>query len=96
VFTRVFNTLRKSGTLPSAHVSSERQGQQHVTEVENILQLVERSAGTSSRRIFMRLGVSQSKVWRTLRDASCAQVTYSVYNTSNKETLPSGWNFFIG
>jgi hypothetical protein len=68
-FTRVFNILRESGTLPSAPVSSERQGQQHAAEVENILQLVERSAGTSTRRIFMHLGIPHTRVWRTLLDA---------------------------
>jgi hypothetical protein len=67
VFTRVFNTLLESRTLPSAHVSSERQGQQHVAEVENILQLVDRSAGSSSLRISMRHGVPHTRVWRTLR-----------------------------
>jgi hypothetical protein len=36
VLTRVFNTLRERGTLPSAHVSSERQGQ-YVAEVGDIL-----------------------------------------------------------
>jgi hypothetical protein len=29
-FYKVFNTLRECGTLPSAHVSSERARQQHV------------------------------------------------------------------
>jgi hypothetical protein len=37
VFSIIFNTLREAGTLPGAHVSSERQGQQDVAEVENIL-----------------------------------------------------------
>ena len=32
VFPRVFNTLRECGTLPSAHVSSERSRQQHAEE----------------------------------------------------------------
>jgi hypothetical protein len=49
VFTRIFNTMPEAGTLPSAHVSSEHQGQQDVAEVENILQLVERSPVTSAR-----------------------------------------------
>jgi hypothetical protein len=57
VFTRIFNTLREAGTLPSAHVSSERQAQQDVAEVENILRLVERSPCSSLGRLSMRLGV---------------------------------------
>jgi hypothetical protein len=69
VFTRVFNTLRESGTLTNAYVSSERKSQQHVSEVDNILQLVERLPVTWSRRNSMRLGVPQTRVWRTSRDA---------------------------
>jgi hypothetical protein len=59
--------LRDAGTLLSDHVSFERQGQQDVAEVENILRLVERSPG--SIRLNMCLGVPHTKVWRTLRDA---------------------------
>jgi hypothetical protein len=83
VFTRIFNTLREAGTLPSAHVSSEYQGQQDVAEVENILRLVERSSGTSSRRLSMRLGVQHTRVWRTLRDAGL--YPYHVQRVQNLE-----------
>jgi hypothetical protein len=38
-FTR-FNKLHERGTLPSAHVSSERAHQQHVEEQENILEML--------------------------------------------------------
>jgi hypothetical protein len=69
VFTRIFNTLRDAGTLSGAPVSSERQSQADVAEVENILRLVERSSGTSSRRLSTRLGVPHTRVRRTLRDA---------------------------
>jgi hypothetical protein len=40
VFSKVFNTLRECGTLPSAHVSSERARQENVKEEENILEMV--------------------------------------------------------
>ena len=49
VFSKVFNTLRECGSLPSAHVSSEvaqqqqQQQQQHVEEQENILHMVQRT-----------------------------------------------------
>jgi hypothetical protein len=46
VFSKVFNTLRECGTLPSARVSSEQARQQHVEEQENILEIVQRSPTT--------------------------------------------------
>ena len=42
VFYKVFNTLRECGTLPSAHVSSERARKQNTEEQENILDMVQR------------------------------------------------------
>jgi len=68
VFYKLFNTLRECGTLPNAHVSSERPRQQHVKEEENILEMVQRSPTSSTRRLSTRLGVSQTRVWRTLHE----------------------------
>jgi hypothetical protein len=62
VFSSVFSTSHERGTVPSAHVSPER-ACQHVEEQENILEMVERSPTTSTRRLSTRLGVS-----RTLHD----------------------------
>jgi hypothetical protein len=56
MFSKVFNTLRKCGTLPGAHVSSERPCQQHVEELENILEIIQRSPTISTRRLSTRLG----------------------------------------
>jgi hypothetical protein len=82
VFIRVFNTLRESGMLCSAHVSSQHQVQQHAAEVENILQLVQCSPGTSSQRISMCLGVQQTRIWKTLHDAGLYPYHIRcVYNT---------------
>ena len=66
VFYKVFNTLREYGTLPSAHVSSERARKQNMEEQENILDMVQRSPTTSTRRLSARIGVSRKRVWRTL------------------------------
>jgi len=66
VFYKVFNTLRKCGTLPSAHVSSERARKQNMEEQENILDMVQRSPTTSTPRLSARIGVSRTRVWRTL------------------------------
>jgi hypothetical protein len=40
VFSKVFNTLREWGTLPTAHVSSERARKQNMEEQENILDML--------------------------------------------------------
>jgi hypothetical protein len=61
VFSKEFNTLRERGTLPSAHVSSERA--QHAEAQENVLEMVQRSPTTSTRRLSTRLGVSRTRVW---------------------------------
>jgi hypothetical protein len=70
VFSKVFNTLRESGTLPSVHTSSERGRQQSVEEQENIIEMVHRSPTTSMRRIAARLGVPKTRVWKTLHEDS--------------------------
>jgi len=68
VFYKVFNTLRECGTLPSAHVSSERARKQNMEEQENILDKVQRSPTASTRRLSARIGVSRTRVWRTLHE----------------------------
>ena len=62
VFSEVFNTLRECGTLPSVHAASERARQQYVEEQENILEMVQRSPTTSTRRLSTRLDVSRTRV----------------------------------
>jgi len=62
VFSEVFNTLRECGTFPTSHVASERALQQHVEEQENILEMVQRSPTTSTRRLSTRLGDSRTRV----------------------------------
>ena len=73
VFHKIFNTLRECGTLPSAPVSSERARQQNVEEQENILEMVQLSPTTSTRRVSTRLGVSRTRVWRALHEDSLHQ-----------------------
>jgi hypothetical protein len=67
VSSKVFSTLSERGALSSARVSSER-ARQHVEEQENILEMVQRSPTTCTRRLSTRLGVSRTRVWRTLND----------------------------
>ena len=54
--------------LLCAHVSSEWARQQHVEEQENTLEMIERSPTISTPRVSTRLGVSQTRVWRTLHE----------------------------
>jgi hypothetical protein len=68
VFHELFNTLRECGTLPSAHVSSERPRQHLVKEDESILEMVQRSPTSGTRKLSTRLGVSQTRVWRTVHE----------------------------
>jgi hypothetical protein len=46
-FSKVFNILHKCGTLPTAHVSSEQARQQHLEELESMLEMAQRSPTTS-------------------------------------------------
>ena len=57
MFASVYNKLREIDALPISHISSERTNEQNVDEVESILQSVERSPTTSTRRISTRIGV---------------------------------------
>jgi hypothetical protein len=54
----VYNKLCETGAIPSSHISSERANEQNVDEVEVILQPVERSPTTSTRRISTHIGVA--------------------------------------
>ena len=68
VFYKVFNTLRECGALPGAHVSSKRARKQNMEEQENILDMIQRSPTTSTRRLSARIGVSRTRVWRTFHE----------------------------
>jgi len=67
VFAGVYIKLRETGALPSSNISSERANEQNVDEMESILQSVEHSPSTSTRRISTRIGVPYTRVWQTLR-----------------------------
>jgi hypothetical protein len=53
---------------PNAHVSYERAHQNHVKKQINVLEMVQRSPTTGTRRFSTRLGTSRTCVWRTLPD----------------------------
>jgi len=66
VFTRVYQTLRDTGTLPGVCIAAERYVNVGVDEEEGIVQMVQSSPRASKRRIARRLHVPHTRVWRTL------------------------------
>ena len=68
VFTRINQTLRDTGCLPSVAVRSEREVVRTINTRENILEMVQRSPRLSTRRMDSRIGVSRMQVWRTLHE----------------------------
>ena len=66
VFTRVYQTLRDTGTLPGFHIAAGRDVNEGVDEEEGIIQMGQRSPCASTRRIARRLRIPHTTVWRTL------------------------------
>jgi len=66
VFTRVYQTLRDTGTFPGIRIAAERNVNEGVDEEEGIVQMVQNSPRASMRRIARRLRVPHTRVWRTL------------------------------
>jgi len=85
VFTRVYQTLRDTGTLPGVRIAAERDVNEGVDEEECIVQMVQRSPRASTRRIAKRLRVPHTRVWRTLR----AEGTYP-YHVQQVQHLGPG------
>src|SRR5215475_14365813 len=63
VFTRINQTLRDTGCLPSVSVQSEREVVRAINTRENILEMVQRSPCLSTRRMVSLIGVSRMQVW---------------------------------
>jgi len=69
VFTRIHQTMRETGCLPSVALQSEREVVRTISTRENILEMVQRSPRLSTRRMASRIGVSRMQVWgRTLHE----------------------------
>ena len=65
IFTRVYQALQDTGTLPGLRIAAEREVNESVDE-EGIVQMVQSSPRASTRRIARRLCVPHTRVWRTL------------------------------
>jgi hypothetical protein len=85
-FSEAFNTLCERGTLPGAHVSSERARQQHMEERESFLETVLRNLTTSMRKLSTRPSVSQTHVQRTFHDDSL----YPFHPQREQDLYPGG------
>jgi len=68
VFSRIHQTMRETGCLPSVVVQSEREVVPLINTRVNILEMVQRSPRLSTRRMASRLVVSRMQVWRTLHE----------------------------
>ena len=66
VFTRVYQTLWDTGTLPGVCIAAKRDVNEGVDEEEGIIQMVQCSQRASTRRIARSLCVPHMRVWRTL------------------------------
>jgi len=62
VFTRIHQTLRDTGSLPSVSVQSEREVVRTINTRENNLHMVQRRPRLSTRRMTSRIGVSRLQV----------------------------------
>ena len=68
VFSQIHQILRDTGSLPSVAVQSEREVVRTINTRENILQMVQRIACLSTRRMASRISVSRMQVWQTLHE----------------------------
>jgi len=66
VFTRVYQILRDTGTLPGVRIAAERDVHEGVDEEEGIVQMVQSGPRASTLRIARHLRVPHTRVWRTL------------------------------
>ena len=66
VFTRIHQTIRETGCLPSVAVQSEREVVRTIITQENIL--IQRNPHLSTHRMASCIGISRMQVWRTLHE----------------------------
>ena len=87
VFTRIHQTVRETGCLPSVAVQSEMEVVRTINTRENILEMVQRSPSLSTRRTASRIGVSRMQVCRTLHEEIYILTMIKGYNIWNQATM---------
>ena len=94
VFTRIHQVLREKGSFPGVNRRTECHVQRNLEVDENIIDMVQRSLRSSTRRISARFCVPRMRVWRTLH----AEGMYP-YHIITPEPLPIGptcmWRFWL-
>ena len=90
VFTRIHQTLRDTGSLPSVSLQSEREVVRTINTRENILQKVQRSPRLSTRRMTSRIGVSRMQCEIYMRKIRILTMIKG-YNIWNQATMLSVW-----
>ena len=63
VFSRIHQTMRETGCLPSVTVQSEREVVPLINTRENILEIVQRSPQLSTCRTVSHISMSHMQVW---------------------------------
>ena len=96
VFTRVYQTLRDTGTLPGIRIAVERDVNEGVDQEEGIVQMVQFSPCASTRRIARRLRVLHTRVQRTLHAEGMYPYHVQRVHISDLAILPKSWNFASG
>ena len=88
MFDKVFNTLRECGTLPSAHVSSERARKQNMEEQETFL-LWYSIALLLAREDFQHVSVFHEHVYsKHCMKTACTNFTHSLCKIYTQGTVP--------
>ena len=90
VFTGVYQALRNTGRLPGVRIAAERDVNEGIDEEEDIVQMVQSSPRTSTRRITRRLRVPHTRVWRNCMQRACIHTTCSECNISELNFLLRG------
>ena len=91
VFTRIHQTMRDTGSLPSVPLQSEREVVRTINTRKNILQMVQRSPRLSTRRMASRIGVPRCRCGELYVRKICILTMIKVYNIWNQATMLSVW-----
>jgi len=96
VFTRVYRTLRDTGTLSGIHTAAKRDVNEGIDEGEGIVHMVQSSPHASTRRIARHLCVPSRESGEHFVQRACIHSTCSECNISDLAILLRGWNFASG
>ena len=91
VFTRIHQTLRETGCLPSVAAHSEREVIRKINTRQNILEMVQRSPRLFTRRMASRIGVSRMQVCELYMRKIYILTMIKWYNIWNQVTMHNVW-----